>query len=137
MLDIDECTDGTHKSDVNGAVCIDTPGSYNCTCENGFVGDGRNCTGKLYIDTIDRRVFQLRCRRVFQLRCMLCYSDVLSTLFEKHSFISTISPAVHTNLSGNGALRKRSSKRKYLKTPALGLFRIQGRLKHDVIFLVE
>ena len=111
MLDIDEYTDGTHKCDINGAVCINTLGSYNCTCENGFVGDGRNCTGKLYIDTIDRRAFQLRCR--------LCYSDVLSTLFEKHSFISTVRPAVHTNLSGNGALRKRSSNR---KTPALGLF---------------
>jgi len=92
VLDIDECTDGTHKCDINGAVCINTLGSHNCTCKNGFVGDGRNCTGKLYIDRIDRRVFQLR--------CMLCYSDVLSTLFEN----STVRSAVHTNLSGTAEL---------------------------------
>ena len=96
MLEIDECTEGTHKCDVNGAVCINTPGSYNCTCKNGFVGDGRTCTGKLYIETIDCRVFQLR--------RILCYSGAQSTLFEKHSFISTVRLAVHTNLSGTAEL---------------------------------
>ena len=48
-LDADECTDGTHNCDVNGAVCNNTPGSYNCSCKDGFVGNGINCTGKLNI----------------------------------------------------------------------------------------
>jgi len=43
--DIDECTDGTHKCDVYGAVCNNTRGSFNCTCKDGFYGDGVNCTG--------------------------------------------------------------------------------------------
>jgi len=45
VLDIDECTDGTHKCDVKGAVCNNIRGSYNCTCKDGFYGDGINCTG--------------------------------------------------------------------------------------------
>ncbi|XP_078348538.1 uncharacterized protein LOC144633566 [Oculina patagonica] len=42
--DINECTDGTHKCDVKGAVCNNTRGSYNCTCKDGFLGDGLTCT---------------------------------------------------------------------------------------------
>lgn len=44
VLDIDECTKGTHSCHVN-AVCINIQGSYNCTCKDGYSGDGRNCTG--------------------------------------------------------------------------------------------
>ena len=44
VSDIDECTNGTHRCDVN-AVCNNTQGSYNCTCKDGFYGDGINCTG--------------------------------------------------------------------------------------------
>ena len=42
--DIDECVSGTHECDVN-AQCINTVGSYNCTCKNGYSGDGRSCSG--------------------------------------------------------------------------------------------
>ena len=42
--DINECTEVTHSCDGN-ASCINTIGSYNCTCNFGFEGDGLNCTG--------------------------------------------------------------------------------------------
>jgi len=42
--DVNECTEETHNCDVD-AVCNNTRGSYNCTCKDGFYGDGINCTG--------------------------------------------------------------------------------------------
>ena len=43
--DIDECSTNAHSCGVN-AACNNTIGSYVCTCEAGYSGDGRTCTGK-------------------------------------------------------------------------------------------
>ena len=49
FADIDECASGAHVcSDV--ALCLNTPGSYNCSCLDGYDGDGFNCTGALLVD---------------------------------------------------------------------------------------
>ena len=45
VIDIDECTIGIHGCDVD-AVCNNILGSYNCTCNDGFHGNGTNCTGE-------------------------------------------------------------------------------------------
>ena len=42
--DIDECVTNIHDCDEN-AECFNIFGSYNCTCSNGFTGDGNTCTG--------------------------------------------------------------------------------------------
>jgi hypothetical protein len=44
MVDINECDLSSRKchSDAN---CTNTKGSYNCTCKDGFFGDGYNCEG--------------------------------------------------------------------------------------------
>lgn len=47
-MDIDECITGNHNCDVN-ASCIDTVGGHNCSCKEGFAGEGRSCLGKLPI----------------------------------------------------------------------------------------
>ena len=44
LIDINECTEDTHSCDGN-ASCTNTIGSYNCSCNFGFEGDGLNCTG--------------------------------------------------------------------------------------------
>ena len=44
LLDIDECLTSKHTCHDN-ATCTDTDGSYNCTCNTGYEGDGVNCTG--------------------------------------------------------------------------------------------
>ena len=46
VSDIDECGDGT-ICHVN-ATCSNTFGSFNCSCNKGFLGDGFQCEGKNY-----------------------------------------------------------------------------------------
>ena len=49
--DIDECH--TANTCHQNATCNNTKGSYNCTCNEGFKGDGRiNCTGKVLLKSI-------------------------------------------------------------------------------------
>ena len=48
ILDINECEAKTHNCSVN-ATCINTKGSFNCTCKPGHGGDGHNCTGECFV----------------------------------------------------------------------------------------
>lgn len=43
FTDIDECKTGPFNCDVN-ANCSDTLGSYQCTCNDGYTGDGETCS---------------------------------------------------------------------------------------------
>jgi hypothetical protein len=45
LLDINECSTGTHTCDQNGD-CSNTVGSFTCQCRNGFTGNGQVCAGK-------------------------------------------------------------------------------------------
>ena len=47
-VDIYECTVGENRCHDN-AVCSNLLGSYDCTCESGFTGDGFSCVGELAI----------------------------------------------------------------------------------------
>ncbi|XP_073240563.1 uncharacterized protein [Porites lutea] len=40
--DIDDCGNGSHDCHQN-ATCANTAGSFNCSCQSGFVGNGRQC----------------------------------------------------------------------------------------------
>ena len=46
FADINECEIETHNCSSN-AFCNNTKGSYICTCEPGYIGNGVNCTGKI------------------------------------------------------------------------------------------
>ena len=45
LLDTNECALGTDNCDAN-AVCADTEGSFTCTCNPGYEGDGVTCQSK-------------------------------------------------------------------------------------------
>ena len=44
--DIDECKESTDRCH-DDATCRNKKGSYNCSCNPGYEGDGFNCTGKI------------------------------------------------------------------------------------------
>lgn len=45
LLDIDECEDRIDDCDTN-SDCKNTEGSFECTCAEGYTGDGRKCEGR-------------------------------------------------------------------------------------------
>ena len=62
------CTGTRHICGVN-AVCINAPGSYNCTCRVGFYGNGVNCSGKCSgsgSDGSDVSTCRLVCQKVMR-----------------------------------------------------------------------
>ena len=45
--DIDEC-ESSQSLCAQNATCVNLPGSYTCTCNHGFTGNGTDsCTGKI------------------------------------------------------------------------------------------
>ena len=42
LTDIDECENELHDCDMN-ATCTNTIGNFECTCNDGFLGDGKIC----------------------------------------------------------------------------------------------
>ena len=46
FIDVDECVQNSTLCNIN-ANCTNTDGSYMCQCQDGYEGDGINCTGIL------------------------------------------------------------------------------------------
>lgn len=44
MIDIDECLKNLHNCDTYG-TCRNSIGSYDCSCNAGFTGNGTGCQG--------------------------------------------------------------------------------------------
>jgi hypothetical protein len=49
---VDECQTGADNCDAENGICQNTEGSFNCTCDMGYSGDGVNCTSEL-MGTVD------------------------------------------------------------------------------------
>ena len=44
LSDVDECAEGSHNCHVN-AACSNIKGSFQCTCDVGYTGNGITCLG--------------------------------------------------------------------------------------------
>ena len=67
--DINECTNGRAECHDN-ASCTNTDGSYECTCDTGFTGDGFNCTSEIAII--------IKC--IYLLKSHHCYQRIISSV---------------------------------------------------------
>ena len=47
IADVDECSGSPCD---NNAACSNSDGSFTCTCNDGFTGDGSTCTGEIIQD---------------------------------------------------------------------------------------
>ena len=48
FIDINECTQSSHNCSHN-ARCQNTVGSFRCICNNGYTGNGTQCTGLCFL----------------------------------------------------------------------------------------
>ena len=46
VVDIDECATNVHNCDALLASCANSIGSFVCTCNQGYSGDGITCSGE-------------------------------------------------------------------------------------------
>ena len=52
LADVDEC-ENSDLCHTNG-MCLNTPGSYMCSCKDGYRGNGSFCEGRLKINSTSK-----------------------------------------------------------------------------------
>ena len=80
ITDINECELGVDQCATN-ATCSNTEGSYECSCNTGFTGDGKTCcmwfnvfAPVYYLLTIHIHAY---CRPTFHTKCNVIYSKCI------------------------------------------------------------
>lgn len=75
ISDIHECVQNHNCSE--NASCTNTEGSYNCSCNPGFSGDGLGCGGMI-LNTINN--FETHVQLQTLLKTRVCYLDEMNDL---------------------------------------------------------
>ena len=96
QLDINECSSAT--CDRNG-FCTNTPGSFNCTCNAGLIGDGVSCGGmcpalicNIYSDCFSKteQVNWVKCIFGFSRKQYNFHLSNSSSVIELGTFLQTV-----------------------------------------------
>ncbi len=65
--DIDECTVGNDNCH-HKATCHNNVGSFYCSCNSGYTGNGEHCQGTLYVQSAyETNFFIALCERTFKI----------------------------------------------------------------------
>ena len=75
--DTNECAMNMSRCDEN-ANCTNNEGSYNCSCHNGYYGDGFNCTGEPFRFTSKPMLCYLRKQLFIGIMKRLYFSSIVS-----------------------------------------------------------
>ena len=97
--DVNECEDPLLNTCVPHTTCVDTNGSYTCTCDSRFnVGDGRSDgSGCKLSPTIRMMIIILPCKSHYSLlRCLMYITNFLSCVCSSASLrFSSLSSSVN------------------------------------------
>ena len=74
LTDVDECELDTDNCHAN-ATCADVIGSFDCTCNSGFEGDGVICTSKKFLCILQKGVHVLKSCSVVLTVCLTIYQQ--------------------------------------------------------------
>ena len=65
LTDIDECEEVSDNCDKVRGFCTNIPGSFNCSCRDGYSGDGVNCIGITSSETFS--TFKQHCKILYDM----------------------------------------------------------------------
>ena len=89
--DVDECA--TQSPCHHNATCTNTLGSYTCTCNEGYSGDGMNCTGKYKHNYECKSLFIFKScihwHVQWKLLSLICLTKVIFSVYPMHDFVHT------------------------------------------------
>ena len=97
--DIDECSENNRPRYCHdNAICTNTNGSYNCTCKNGYTGNGASC--QVQCICFDLFLYLLICFIYCCISIYMRYVDCSFSMFSPHflAFYLVSSPVVLTFL---------------------------------------
>ena len=88
--DINECADTSENNCSSNANCTDTTGSYNCTCQIGYSGNGYTCDGKFLM----YRLSAVFCTMVpMYVQCIR--NDNIFNLSHSHNILQCVSTSFY------------------------------------------
>ena len=106
LLDVDECSRNLDNCHSN-ATCSDTEGSFDCTCDSGFEGDGVNCSSKAdpLVHIISHQIktlFDIHCTFTSDINECARETDSCDVNADCNDTVGSYECSCHAGYDGNG-----------------------------------